>query len=76
MNSTQVFVHEGPGVSYLSVSGPFLAMIILSLPSPPTGALSVPVVNCRNSLFCSSLKECNVSQKSLQRKLPKEFDLE
>ena len=50
---------------HLSVSGPFLAMIILSLPRPPTGARSVPVVNCRNSLFCSSPNKCNVSQNSL-----------
>lgn len=53
---------------YLSVSGPFLAMIILSFPSPPTGALSVPVVNCRNSLFCSSVNEWTISQNSLGRK--------
>ncbi len=50
---------------YLSESGPFLAIIILSLPKPPTGALSVPVVNWRNSLFCSCPNECTVSQKSL-----------
>lgn len=55
---------------HLSVSGPFLAMIIFSLPSPPTGALSVPVVNCRKRRFCSSLKECNVSQNSLQETNP------
>lgn len=53
-------------VAHLSVSGPFLAMIIFSLPSPPTGALSVPVVNCRKRRFCSSPNECNVSQNSLQ----------
>lgn len=52
-------------VLYLSVSEPFLAMIIFNLPSPPTGALSVPVVNWRNSLFCSSPNEWIVSQKSL-----------
>lgn len=52
--------------THLSVSGPFLAMIIFSLPSPPTGARSVPVVNCRKRRFCSSLNECNVSQNSLQ----------
>lgn len=53
--------------SYLSVSGPFLAIIIFSFPSPPTGALSVPVVNWRNSLFCSSVNEWTISQNSLQR---------
>lgn len=52
--------------SHRSVSGPFLAMIIFSLPRPPTGALSVPVVNCRKRRFCSSPNECNVSQNSLQ----------
>lgn len=55
--------------AHLSVSGPFLAMIIFNLPSPPTGALSVPVVNCRKRRFCSSLKECSVSQNSLQGKV-------
>lgn len=45
-----------------------MAMIILSFPSPPTGALSVPVVNCRNSLFCSSENEWTISQNSLRRK--------
>lgn len=53
---------------YLSVSGPFLAMIIFNFPSPPTGALSVPVVNCKNSLFCSSVNEWTISQNSLSRK--------
>ena len=38
-------------------SGPFLAIIIFNFPSPPTGALSVPVVNCKKSLFCSSVNE-------------------
>lgn len=54
--------------AHLSVSGPFLAIIIFSLPSPPTGALSVPVVNCRKRRFCSSPNECNVSQNSLRGK--------
>lgn len=53
---------------YLSVSGPFLAMIIFNFPSPPTGALSVPVVNCKNSLFCSSVNEWTIYQNSLVRK--------
>ena len=56
---------QGTGAD-LSVSGPFLAMIIFSLPRPPTGALSVPVVNWRNSPFCSTPNTCTVSQKSLQ----------
>lgn len=30
---------------YLSVSEPFFAMVILSFPSPPTGALTVPLMN-------------------------------
>lgn len=55
-------------VGNLSVSGPFLAMIIFNFPSPPTGALSVPVVNCKNSLFCSSVNEWTISQNSLVRK--------
>lgn len=53
---------------YLSVSGPFLAIIIFSFPSPPTGALSVPVVNWRKSLFCSSVNEWTISQNSLLRR--------
>lgn len=59
---------NGTAVAHLSVSGPFLAIIIFSLPSPPTGALSVPVVNCRKRHFCSSPNECNVSQNSLRHK--------
>lgn len=43
--------------NYLSESGPFLAIIIFNFPSPPTGALSVPVVNCKKSLFCSFVNE-------------------
>lgn len=54
--------------NYLSVSGPFLAMIIFNFPSPPTGALSVPVVNCKKSLFCSSVNEWTTSQNSLMKK--------
>lgn len=50
---------------YLSVSEPFFAMVILSFPSPPTGALTVPLMNWRNNLFCSSSKDRTVSQKSL-----------
>lgn len=42
-------------------------MIIFNFPSPPTGALSVPVVNCKNSLFCSSVNEWTISQNSLSK---------
>lgn len=52
-------------VWYLSVSEPFFAMVIFSFPSPPTGALTVPLINWRNSLFCSSSNALMVSQKSL-----------
>lgn len=53
-------------VQYLSESGPFLAMRSLSLEKPPTGILSLPVVNINNCFFCSKEKLCTIYQNHLQ----------
>lgn len=38
----------------------------LSLEKPPTGILSLPVVNINNCFFCSKEKLCTISQNHLQ----------
>ena len=53
-------------LAYFSVSGPFLAMVSLSSAKPPCGHRSVPVVNLRNNIFCSSVNSSKTSQKPLQ----------
>lgn len=64
MCSTSI-LHLKTAILYLSVSEPFFAMAIFNFPSPPTGARTVPLMNWRNNLFCSSSKDLMVSQKSL-----------
>ena len=59
---------------YLSESGPFLAMMSLTLLSPPTGTRSLPVVNWSNLRFCSSLNSCTTSQKYLKKKKREYYD--
>lgn len=60
-------------VQYLSESGPFLAMRSLSLEKPPTGILSLPVVNINNCFFCSKEKPCTISQNHLQAEQIRSF---
>ena len=45
----------------------------LSLEKPPTGILSLPVVNINNCFFCSKEKLCTISQNHLQAKQIRSF---
>ena len=54
-------------VMYLSESGPFLAMMRRSFENPPTGILSLPVVNISSCFFCSREKLWTTSQNHLQQ---------
>lgn len=51
---------------YLSESGPFLAITSFSLEKPPTGILSLPVVNISSCFFCSRVNSCTTCQNHLR----------
>ena len=59
--------------SNLSESDPFLAIVSLSLAKPPTGILSLPVVNWRSRLLSSKSMLWTASQNHLKCKKVKQL---